>query len=457
MACNSEHALMPGPAFHELFADDPEAVLRTLEIAERCQFGMSQIRYRYPAEELPDGRTSEEWLRELTYNGAQERYPNGPPPEVVEQVEKELKLIEELDYVGYFLTMYEIVAFCRRESILCQGRGSAANSCVCYCLGITAVDPIKVGLLFERFISRERAEPPDIDLDITHQRREEVLQWVYQRYGRHRAAMVANVVRYRPRSALREVGKALGLELVALERLTKLIGYHSGNLVGEILEKAGLDPKKPAHRLLFQLSQQILNFPRHLSIHPGGFLLGHQPVSDLVPIENATMEDRTVIQWDKYDVEELGLFKVDLLGLGALSHLDRAFRLLKNHRGVELSLATLPIDDRETFEMLGRGDSVGVFQIESRAQMTMLPRLKPQCYYDLVIEVAIIPPGAYHRRYGASLSTPTQRRRTDRISSSQFEAGVGKDVGGAAFSRTSDEAGGGRRRLHSRRSRPVAS
>lgn len=393
LAQNSEHALMPAKAFLHLFRDDPEAVARTLEIAERCHFSLDQIRYRYPAEELPDGRTSQQWLRELTYEGARRRYPEGIPAEVWELLEKELALIEELDYVGYFLTMYEIVAFCRREQILCQGRGSAANSSVCFCLGITAVDPVKVGLLFERFLSRERAEPPDIDLDIAHQRREEVIQWVYQRYGRQRAAMVANVVRYRPRSALREVGKALGLELVALERLTKLLSYHSEQLALGLLEKAGFDRRKPAHRMLVQLSRQILDFPRHLSIHPGGFLLGDQPVSHLVPIENATMENRTVIQWDKYDVEELGLFKVDLLGLGALSHLDRAFHLLKQHRGLDLSLANLPEDDPATFEMLGRGDSVGVFQIESRAQMSMLPRMKPKCYYDLVIEVAIIRPG----------------------------------------------------------------
>lgn len=393
LRANGEHALLSNEDFYRLFEDEPKAIEKTLEIAERCDFSLSSLRYRYPAEELPDGRTSGEWLRELTFAGAHKRYPQGIPHPVLELIEKELSLIDELDYVGYFLTMYEIVSFCRRNEILCQGRGSAANSVVCFCLGVTAVDPIKVGLLFERFISRERAEPPDIDLDIAHQRREEVIRFVYERYGRERAAMVCNVVRYRARSAIREVGKALGLEMVALERLTKLLSYHSEGLSLTLLEQAGLERQKPAHRLLIQLVSQLLDFPRHLSIHPGGFLLGHQPVSQLVPIENATMEGRTVIQWDKYDVEELGLFKVDLLGLGALSHLDRAFRLLQQHRGVELCLATLPEDDTQTYDMLGTGNSVGVFQIESRAQMAMLPRMKPRCYYDLVIEVAIIRPG----------------------------------------------------------------
>ena len=288
--------------------------------------------------------------------------------------------------------MWEIVRFCRREGILCQGRGSAANSVVCYCLGITAVDPTQVELLFERFLSRERHEPPDIDLDIMHVRREEVLQHVYARYGRDRAAMVANVVRYRARSAVREVGKAFGLSETALDRLSKLLSHH-GPLDAAELARAGLDPATPLHEHFIRLCEQIQDFPRHLSIHPGGFLLGHEPVHDLVPIENAAMPGRTVIQWDKHDLEDLGLFKVDLLGLGALTQLDLGFALIERHYGRRLSLDRIPPDDRRTYDMMCRADTVGVFQIESRAQMSMLPRLRPRSYYDLVIEVSIVRPG----------------------------------------------------------------
>jgi error-prone DNA polymerase len=314
------------------------------------------------------------------------------PADVAAQLARELALIDELDYCGYFLTMWEIVRFCREKGILCQGRGSAANSAVCYCLGITAVDPVRMGLLFERFISRERAEPPDIDLDIMHERREEVIGHVYEKYGRSHAAMVANVIRYRPRSAVRDVGKALGLPETSLDRLARLVPYY-GEISADHLKLAGLDPGAPAHRHLIALSNEIQDFPRHLSIHPGGFLLGSEPVHDLVPIENATMEGRTVIQWDKEDIENLGLFKVDLLGLGALTQLDLCFKLLKAHRGLDLSMATIPAEDAATYGMISRADTVGVFQIESRAQMSMLPRLRPRAFYDLVIEISIIRPG----------------------------------------------------------------
>ncbi|MEO6165797.1 MAG: error-prone DNA polymerase, partial [Candidatus Binatia bacterium] len=290
------------------------------------------------------------------------------------------------------LTMWEIVEFCRANGILCQGRGSAANSVVCYCLGITAIDPVRMGLLFERFISMERAEPPDIDLDIQHGRREEVIQHVYQKYGRERAAMVANVVRYRSRSALRDVGKALGISETALDRVAKFLSSYE-NVRPEVLASLGVDPSTGLHEHLLQLSNEILDFPRHLSIHPGGFLLGHEPVHDMVPIENATMAERTVIQWDKGDVEALDLFKVDLLGLGGLTQLDLCFKLLRQVRGVELSMATIPARDEATFEMICKGDTVGVFQIESRAQMAMLPRLRPRNFYDLVIEISIVRPG----------------------------------------------------------------
>ena len=289
--------------------------------------------------------------------------------------------------------MREIVHFCRQEGILCQGRGSAANSVVCYCLGITAVDPTQVDLLFERFVSRERHEPPDIDLDIMHTRREEVIQHVYRRYGRDRAAMVANVVRYRARSAVREVGKALGLSETAVDRFAKVLSHHSSLDAADFARHAGLDLASPLSGHLFRLCGQLQGFPRHLSIHPGGFLLGHEPVHDLVPIENAAMPGRTVIQWDKHDLEDLGLFKVDLLGLGALTQLDIAFRLIERHYGRRLSFDGIPPDDPRTYDMMCRGDTVGVFQIESRAQMSMLPRLKPRHYHDLVIEISIVRPG----------------------------------------------------------------
>jgi error-prone DNA polymerase len=389
---NAEHDLKSPYTFARLFADDPAAFNRTLEIAERCSFSLDEIRYRYPSEYLPDGTTSAASLRRLTLKGARWRYGETIPADVLGQLEKELEIIEALDYPGYFLTMWEIVEFCRANGILCQGRGSAANSAVCYCLGITSVDPVYMGLLFERFISKERAEPPDIDLDIEHDRREEVIQHVYEKYGRDHAAMVANVVRYRARSALRDVGKALGLSETALDRAAKFLSSYE-NVQPEMLEQLGIDPSQGLHGHLLELTNEILDFPRHLSIHPGGFLLGHEPVHDLVPIENATMPERTVIQWDKEDIEELGLFKVDLLGLGGLTQLDLCFKLLREHRGVDLSMATIPPEDDATFDMICRSDTVGVFQIESRAQMAMLPRLRPRNFYDLVIEISIVRPG----------------------------------------------------------------
>jgi error-prone DNA polymerase len=389
---NAEHALKSQQAFVDLFDDDPTAVARSFEIAGRCCFSLDHLRYRYPSERLADGTTTIQRLRQLTITGARERYGESIPSDVMQQLDKELELIDELDYCGYFLTIWEIVRFCRQRGILCQGRGSAANSAVCYCLGITAVDPVRMGLLFERFISRERAEPPDIDLDIEHDRREEVIQHVYGKYDRDHAAMVANFIRYRPRSAVRDVGKVLGVPETALDRLSKLLPYH-GEVSKDVLALAGIDPNQTVHRHLRQLTNEILDFPRHLSIHPGGFLLGHEPVSTLVPIENAAMAERTVIQWDKECLENLGLFKVDLLGLGALRQLHLGFDLLAAHYGNTLSMAVIPKEDPATFEMICKADTIGVFQIESRAQMAMLPRLKPRTYYDLVIEVSIVRPG----------------------------------------------------------------
>lgn len=389
---NAEHDLKAPRRIASLFEDDPASVRRTLEVAERCAFSLGAVRYRYPSERVPGGMTSGAWLRRLTFDGAFERYGGPPPADVEAQLERELAVIDALDYGGYFLTMWEIVRYCREHGILCQGRGSAANSAVCFCLGITAVDPVRMGLLFERFLSRERAEPPDIDLDIAHERREEVIQHVYEKYGREHAAMVANVIRYRPKSAVRDVGKVLDIPATALDRLAKLLSHHAAP-TEDVLASAGLEMDAPVNGHLLRLATELLDFPRHLSIHPGGFLLGHEPVHTLVPIENATMPGRTVIQWDKDDIDALGLFKVDLLGLGALTHLDKCFDLLEAHRGMRLDLASIPADDEDTYDMICDADTVGVFQIESRAQMAMLPRLRPRTFHDLVVEVSIVRPG----------------------------------------------------------------
>ncbi|HUJ63250.1 MAG TPA: error-prone DNA polymerase [Kofleriaceae bacterium] len=391
---NDEHDLRAPAAFARLYADEPGAIARTLELAARCTFSLGELRYRYPSERLPDGTTSAEHLRALAFDGARGRYGGEVPRDVAAQLDAELAVIEELDYPGYFLTMYEIVSYCRRRDILCQGRGSAANSAVCFCLGITAVDPVRMGLLFERFLSRERAEPPDIDLDIEHERREEVIQHVYAVYGRDHAAMVCNVIRYRPRSAVRDVGKALGIPETALDRAAKHLS-HYGAVEADALARSGLAEGGHAAALdhLARLSDEILEFPRHLSVHPGGFLLGHEPVHDIVPIENATMPGRTVIQWDKDDLEDLGLFKVDLLGLGALHQLHLGLDLLRAHRGLDLTMATIPAEDTATYDMICTADTVGTFQIESRAQMSMLPRLRPRTFYDLVVEVSLVRPG----------------------------------------------------------------
>nr|HEX4313533.1 error-prone DNA polymerase [Kofleriaceae bacterium] len=391
---NAEHDLRAPHVFAKLFADDAAAVARTLEVAARCTFSLAELRYRYPSERLPSGATSADYLRELTYRGAADRYGGAAtiPADVRAQVDSELALIVELDYPGYFLTMYEIVSYCRRRGILCQGRGSAANSAVCYCLGITAVDPVRQGLLFERFLSRERAEPPDIDLDIEHERREEVIQHVYSVYGRDHAAMVCNVIRYRSRSSVRDAGKALGVPETTLDRAAKHMSRY-GTVDPDALERAGIGDHGPVFQHLARISDELVEHPRHLSVHPGGFLLGHEPVHDIVPIENASMPGRTVIQWDKDDLEDLGLFKVDLLGLGALHQIHLAFDLIREHRGVELTMATVPAEDKATYDMICTADTVGTFQIESRAQMSMLPRLLPRTFYDLVIEVSLVRPG----------------------------------------------------------------
>jgi error-prone DNA polymerase len=389
---NTEHRLHTPEEFAEIYADAPSLLEQTRKIADRCEFSLDEIEYRYPTERVPEGHSTASWLEHITMQGASARYQGAVPGEVHRQLKRELELIDELEYCGYFLTMWEIVQFCRKKGILCQGRGSAANSAVCYCLGITSVDPVRMELLFERFLSRERAEPPDIDLDIEHDRREEVIQHVYAKYGRAHAAMVANVIRYRSKSAVRDVGKVLGIPATSLDRLAKLLSHHYTD-IDKAMSEAGFDPDTSAHKHLFRLAVEIQDFPRHLSIHPGGFLLGTEPITHLVPVENATMEERTVIQWDKYDVETMNLFKVDLLGLGALTHLDYCFDLLRRHVGKDLSMAKVPPGDPLVFRMLQRADTVGVFQVESRAQMAMLPRLKPRNFYDIVIEVSIVRPG----------------------------------------------------------------
>ncbi len=376
------------------FASLPGAIERTVEIADRCGFCMSQLRYEYPEGLSPPGKTQTVYLRELTEKGVRKRYPEGVPPAVSKQINHELELIEELDYEAYFLTVWDLVRFARSRSILCQGRGSAANSTVCYCLGITSVDPTSTDLLFERFISRERNEVPDIDVDFEHERREEVLQYLYEKYGRDRAGLAATVVTYRSRSAIRDMGKALGLSLDRVDVLTKQVEHYSDeHKLATRMSEAGLDPDSDLGKRLILLTDQLVGFPRHLSQHVGGMVMTRGKLDELVPIENAAMENRTVIQWDKNDLEELGLLKVDCLCLGMLTAIRKCFAMIQDHWGRSLTLASTPQGDPEVYDMICEADTVGVFQIESRAQMSMLPRLRPRCWYDLVIEVSLVRPG----------------------------------------------------------------
>lgn len=372
----------------------PGAFERTMEVADRCRFCLSTLRYEYPEGLSPEGETETSYLRRLTEAGIKGHYPGGTPAKVRRQIEHELGLIEELNYEAYFLTVWDLVRFARAREILCQGRGSAANSAVCYCLGITAVDPMSTDLLFERFISRERNEVPDIDVDFEHERREEVLQYLYEKYGRDRAGIAATVVTYRSRSAIRDMAKALGLSLDRVGALTKQIEHFSQDHKLETrLPEAGMDPQSDTGQRLIFLVDQLLGFPRHLSQHVGGMVMTRGRLDELVPIENASMADRTVIQWDKNDLEELGLLKVDCLCLGMLTAIRKCFDLVRLHWDRDLTLANLPQDDPLVYDMICDADTVGVFQIESRAQMTMLPRLRPRCWYDLVIEVSLVRPG----------------------------------------------------------------
>ena len=390
---NGERRLKSGAEMARLFHRHPAALRRTLEIADRCAFRLNDLCYRYP-DEARDGEPAQARLERLTREGLNWRYPAGPPPKIVHRVEKELTLIREVDYAPYFLTVHDIVAFARSQGILCQGRGSAANSVVCYLLGITEVPPESITLIFERFISKERGEPPDIDVDFEHERREEVIQWIYDRYGRDRAGLTATVIHFRSRAAIREVGKVMGLSQDVIARLSGQIWGWSSAAPGEDrLRDAGLDPADHRMRLATHLIGEIIGFPRHLSQHVGGFVITQGRLDELCPIENAAMEDRTVIEWDKDDIDALGLLKVDVLALGMLTCIRKAFKLLADHRGQKLTLANVPPEDPTIYDMLCRADAIGVFQVESRAQLNFLPRMRPRRFYDLVCEVAIVRPG----------------------------------------------------------------
>jgi len=391
---NAERHLKPPAEMARLFAGFEAAVARTQEIVARCRFSLDELSYVYPDEPVPPGRSPQEHLVALSWTGAHKRYPHGIPDKVARLISQELALIEELDYPAYFLTVHDIVAWARGEGILCQGRGSAANSAVCFCLGITEVDPARSSLLFARFLSRERREPPDIDVDFEHERREEVIQYVYRRYGRQRAALTATVICYRPRSALRDVCKALGLsEDVATAMAGTVWGSWGRSVKPEQIREAGLDPDNPAIRLALRLAGELIGFPRHLSQHVGGFVLTRDPLVETVPIGNAAMDERTFIEWDKDDIDALGIMKVDVLALGMLSCIRKGFDMLALYRGEHWDMASIPAGDAAVYDMLCKADSLGVFQVESRAQMTMLPRLRPRTFYDLVIEVAIVRPG----------------------------------------------------------------
>jgi len=396
----AQHALFPNAERHLRMrmrlaqVYPPELLAETMHIAGRCDFSLDSLRYEYPEELVPAGRTPASHLRALTLEGLQRRYPQATPPSVQVLIERELALITELGYEPYFLTVQDIVAFARGRGILCQGRGSAANSAVCYALGITEVDPSRMSVLFERFISRERNEPPDIDVDFEHQRREEVIQYLYNKYGRDRAALTATVITYRTKSAIRDTGKALGFDLVQVERIAKSFAWWDDkHSAAQRLAEAGFDPDSMKVQQLVLLARTLAGFPRHLSQHTGGFVFARGLLSRLVPIENAAMPDRSVIQWDKDDLDTLGLLKVDVLALGMLSAIKRALDLVSARRGVPFTMADVPAEDPATYAMIRQADTVGVFQIESRAQMSMLPRLRPATFYDLVIEVAIVRPG----------------------------------------------------------------
>ncbi|TDW20879.1 error-prone DNA polymerase [Rhizobium azibense] len=418
---------------HRLFAEYPEALARTREIADRCRFDLSQLEYQYPAEAIVPGLDAQQSLTKFAWEGAAERYPEGIPEKVRRAVQYELELIRAMKYAPYFLTVYSIVRFARSRGILCQGRGSAANSAVCYCLGITSIDPETNDLLFERFVSQERNEPPDIDVDFEHERREEVIQWIYETYGRSKAALCSTVTRYRTKGALRDVGKALSLPEDMIAQLSSGVWGWSEGVSEKHLKENNLNASDYRLRLTLDLARQLMGAPRHLGQHPGGFVLTHDRLDDLVPIEPAAMDDRQVVEWDKDDIDALRFMKVDVLGLGMLTCMSKAFALMAEHKGDNKDLASIPQEDHATYAMIRKADTLGTFQIESRAQMSMLPRLKPQTFYDLVIQVAIVRPGPIQ----GDMVHPYLRRREGRekveYPTPELEAVLSKTLGVPLF------------------------
>ena len=418
LAANAERYLKPPHEMARLFRGHEHALARTLEIAEACAFSLDELRYEYPDEPVPEGSTAQKHLEALAWRGAEDHYPQGIPLKVRATIARELELIDRLNIAPYFLTVHDIVHYARTRDkpILCQGRGSAANSAVCFCIGITNVDPSAIDLLFERFVSEERKEPPDIDVDFEHERREEVIQYIYSRYGRDRAGLAATVITYRGRSAVREVGKAMGLSEDVTSALSGIVwGRMREDMTPERLKQKGLDGDDPLLLQVLTLAEEIIGFPRHLSQHVGGFVLTKGPLSETVPIGNAAMENRTVIEWDKDDIDALGILKVDVLGLGMLTCIRKCFDLMEAWYGLHYGLATIPAEDPAVYDMLCRADSIGVFQVESRAQMNMLPRLRPRTFYDLVIEVAIVRPGPIQ----GDMVHPYLRRR-DRLEPEEY-------------------------------------
>ncbi len=432
LEANAERHLKSGAEMARLFAHHPEAVARTEAIAARIRFSLDALRYEYPDEPVPPGKTPQQHLEDLTWEKAAQRYPDGVPGKVRALLFKELALIRYLDYARYFLTVHDVVHYARSVDILCQGRGSAANSAVCYCLGITSVNPDETQVLFERFLSAERSEPPDIDVDFEHERREEVIQYIYGRYGRDRAAICATVIHYRPRMAIRDVGKAMGLKEDVTAALANTMWGSGEDIPDSHIREVGLDPANPQLRLAIEIARTLLDFPRHLSQHVGGFVLTRQRLDESVPILNAAIDDRTIVEWDKDDIDALGMMKVDVLALGMLTCIRKSFDLIRHHYGRTLTLAMSP-DDPAVYEMLSRADSIGVFQVESRAQMSMLPRLKPKTYYDLVIEIAIVRPGPIQ----GDMVHPYLRRRDGiepvEFPSEELEAVLGRTLGVPLF------------------------
>jgi error-prone DNA polymerase len=424
---NAERHLKEPAEMHRLFAEYPKALARTVAIAERTAgFSLDQLRYEYPDEIVPQGTTPQLHLEALTWQGAARRYPGGLPEKVRAQILHELRLIADLNYAPYFLTVEDLVRFAVSKGVLCQGRGAAANSAVCYCLGVTAVDPDRVNVLFERFVSKEREEPPDIDIDFEHERREEVIQYLYAKYGRDRAALTATVISFRGRLAIREVGRAMGLSKDCIDMLAKEVSWWDKEAAQpQQLRAIGLNPDDPHLMQTIELANELMGFPRHLSQHVGGFVITRTPLDHLVPIENAAMPDRTVIEWDKDDIEALGMLKVDVLGLGMLTCIRKAFDLAAQQGGDTLTLATIPAEDPAVYDMICKADTIGVFQIESRAQMSMLPRLRPRCYYDLVIEVAIVRPGPIQ----GDMVHPYLRRRSGEEEPTYFDETIKRVLG----------------------------